>query len=61
MVVVAGIDCGSNSTRLLVSEVNNGEIKKLYKLFLEIKIINKKVLLQRNLIIEDLLLLEPLM
>ena len=31
MVVVAGIDCGSNSTRLLVSEVNNGEIKKLYK------------------------------
>ena len=31
MVVVAGIDCGSNSTRLLVSEVNNGEIKKLFK------------------------------
>jgi len=31
VVVVAGIDCGSNSTRLLVSEVNNGEIKKLYK------------------------------
>ena len=33
MVVVAGIDCGSNSTRLLVSEVNNGEIKKLYKTY----------------------------
>ncbi len=31
VVVVAGIDCGSNSTRLLISEVNNGEIKKLYK------------------------------
>ena len=31
MVVVAGIDCGSNSTRLLISEVENGEIKKLYK------------------------------
>jgi len=31
VVVVAGIDCGSNSTRLLISEVENGEIKKLYK------------------------------
>ncbi len=31
VVVVAGIDCGSNSTRLLISEVNNGEIKKLFK------------------------------
>ena len=31
VVIVAGIDCGSNSTRLLISEVENGEIKKLYK------------------------------
>ena len=33
VVVVAGIDCGSNSTRLLISEVNNGEIKKLLLTF----------------------------
>jgi len=32
VVVVAAIDCGSNSTRLLISEVNNGELKKLYKI-----------------------------
>ena len=31
MVVVAAIDCGSNSTRLLISEVNNGKLKKLFK------------------------------
>ena len=31
VVVVAAIDCGSNSTRLLISEVSNGELKKLYK------------------------------
>ena len=31
VVVVAAIDCGSNSTRLLISEVKNGELKKLYK------------------------------
>ena len=31
MVVVAAIDCGSNSTRLLISEVNNGRLKKLFK------------------------------
>ena len=31
MVVVAAIDCGSNSTRLLISEVNNGKLKKLLK------------------------------
>ena len=30
MVVVAAIDCGSNSTRLLISEVNNGRLKKLF-------------------------------
>lgn len=31
VVVVAAIDCGSNSTRLLISEVTNGELNKLYK------------------------------
>ena len=31
VVVVAAIDCGSNSTRLLISEVKNGELKKIYK------------------------------
>ena len=31
MVVVAAIDCGSNSTRLLISEVNNGKLKKIFK------------------------------
>jgi len=31
VVVVAAIDCGSNSTRLLISEVRNGELNKLYK------------------------------
>ncbi len=31
MVVAAAIDCGSNSTRLLISEVSNGKLKKLYK------------------------------
>ena len=31
VVVVAAIDCGSNSTRLLISEVKNGELNKLYK------------------------------
>ena len=31
VVVIAAIDCGSNSTRLLISEVRNGELNKLYK------------------------------
>ena len=31
VVVVAAIDCGSNSTRLLISEVKNGELNQLYK------------------------------
>ncbi len=31
VVVAAAIDCGSNSTRLLISEVSDGKIKKLFK------------------------------
>lgn len=31
MVRVSSIDLGSNSTRLLVADVNNGEIKTLLK------------------------------
>ncbi len=31
MVKVAAIDCGSNSTRLLIADVSSGELIPLYK------------------------------
>ena len=31
MVTVAAIDCGSNSTRLLISDVQDGKLQNLYK------------------------------
>ena len=31
MVEIGAIDCGSNSTRLLISRVENGKLKNLHK------------------------------